>query len=70
MQALVARIAAINTLIIEHEGGNEFHRYYIYWYSNLLVVLCTISSQKFSPPHFLTGPLQTLITLQPHTYVL
>jgi hypothetical protein len=26
IRALVARIAAINTLIIEHEGGNEFHR--------------------------------------------
>jgi len=26
IQALVAQMAAINTLIIEHEGGNEFHR--------------------------------------------
>ena len=25
IRALVARMAAINTLIIEHEGGNEFH---------------------------------------------
>jgi hypothetical protein len=25
IRALVTRMAAINTLIIEHEGGNEFH---------------------------------------------
>jgi hypothetical protein len=25
IRALVARMAAINTLIIEFEGGNEFH---------------------------------------------
>ena len=25
IRALVARVAAINTLILEHEGGNEFH---------------------------------------------
>lgn len=25
IKALVARMAAVNTLIIEHEGGNEFH---------------------------------------------
>jgi hypothetical protein len=25
IRALVAKMAAINTLIIEHKGGNEFH---------------------------------------------
>jgi len=25
IRAMVIRMAAINTLIIEHEGGNEFH---------------------------------------------
>ena len=25
MRALVCRMAAINTLIVEYEGGNEFH---------------------------------------------
>jgi hypothetical protein len=26
IRAMVARMAAINQLIIDHEGGNEFHR--------------------------------------------
>ena len=29
IRALVARMAAINTLIIEHEGRNDFHRQYL-----------------------------------------
>ena len=28
IRALVTRMAAINTLIIEYEGGNEFHGQY------------------------------------------
>jgi hypothetical protein len=46
IRVLVARIAAINILIIEYKGGNEFYRYYICSNSNLLVFRCFFCDQK------------------------